>query len=274
MIKLSLDDVQFVGQYSSSWYNKPKNLEWEREAILDNRVFLTDRSVYKNRQYFQRGIETYAFLIESPWNTLTEHQYTMLDADKFKRIFTHYAPLLKFPNARFVSGGCYIAEQNWGIYSKHKLISMFCSGKRHLPGHIIRHYIKDTFKDDVEGYGEGFGNPIDVYNKIIGLEDYRYQIVVENAKEDYYFTEKIIDCFLTGTIPIYWGCPSISKFFNIDGIIQFNTITELDRVLAMLSVTGTQDYLERMNAIKDNFELAKQYVIPEDYMITKYRDEI
>ena len=35
-----------------------------------------------------------------------------------------------------------------------------------------------------------------------------------NGRGDYEFDEKLIDCFLTGTVPIFWGCPSIDKFFK------------------------------------------------------------
>jgi hypothetical protein len=34
-----------------------------------------------------------------------------------------------------------------------------------------------------------------------------------------YFSEKITDCILNKTSPIYWGCSNIGDFFNMDGII-------------------------------------------------------
>ena len=42
----------------------------------------------------------------------------------------------------------------------------------------------------------------------------------------YYFNEKIIDCFFSGTIPIYWGTKNISKYFDENGIIFFPNIDE------------------------------------------------
>jgi len=35
----------------------------------------------------------------------------------------------------------------------------------------------------------------------------------------HYFTEKILDCFRTRTVPIYWGCTNIREHFEADGII-------------------------------------------------------
>jgi hypothetical protein len=38
-----------------------------------------------------------------------------------------------------------------------------------------------------------------------------FHIAIENTQENNYFTEKIIDCFRTYTIPVYCGCPNISN---------------------------------------------------------------
>ena len=50
---------------------------------------------------------------------------------------------------------------------------------------------------------------------------------MENCKSPGYFSEKIIDCLIQGTIPIYWGDPTISSYFNMKGIINFNNIDEI-----------------------------------------------
>jgi hypothetical protein len=46
-----------------------------------------------------------------------------------------------------------------------------------------------------------------------------FNISLENAKQVNYFSEKIIDCFLTFTIPLYIGCPNIGEYFDTRGII-------------------------------------------------------
>ena len=61
-----------------------------------------------------------------------------------------------------------------------------------------------------------------------------FSVIIENSCYDYNFTEKIIDCFIWNNTN-YWGCPSIHKFFNIKGILIFNTIDELDNILHNLS---------------------------------------
>ena len=80
---------------------------------------------------------------------------------------------------------------------------------------------------------------------------------MENSKHDFYFTEKLIDCFLTGTVPIYWGCPGIGKFFDTNGILSFDTLQDAHQ---WLQKADEIDYHSRRSAIMENFERAKSYV--------------
>ena len=49
-----------------------------------------------------------------------------------------------------------------------------------------------------------------------------FSIAIENSRNGCYFTEKILDCFTTRTVPIYWGCPDIGDYFDMNVIITFN----------------------------------------------------
>ena len=95
--------------------------------------------------------------------------------------------------------------------------------------------------------------------KYLYLNDYRFQIVVENDKYETYFTEKLTDCFATGTIPIYWGAPDIGKYFNTDGMILIDD--ELD-----ISLLTEDYYFSKLNAIKDNFERVQKMQGSDDVL--------
>lgn len=83
-----------------------------------------------------------------------------------------------------------------------------------------------------------------------------FSVTIENNKQDYYFTEKIIDCFLTGTVPIYYGCPSIGKFFNINGIIVIDSLDDIIRILPTITV----DLYNQMKPyIEENYKTAQKY---------------
>jgi FkbM family methyltransferase len=49
--------------------------------------------------------------------------------------------------------------------------------------------------------------------KFNGLSPYKFSLAIENSEHINYFTEKIVDCFLTWTKPLYWGCPNIAEYF-------------------------------------------------------------
>ena len=53
--------------------------------------------------------------------------------------------------------------------------------------------------------------------------DYQYSIAIENSRQTHYFTEKLLDCLLTKTIPIYYGCPNIAEYFDTRGWILLET---------------------------------------------------
>ena len=88
------------------------------------------------------------------------------------------------------------------------------------------------------------------------LFDTQYHICIENQPIGNYFTEKLIDCFLTETIPVYWGCTNIGDYFNLDGIILFTTIDEL---LDKVNKLTPDFYEERIQIIKENKKKAIQF---------------
>ena len=52
--------------------------------------------------------------------------------------------------------------------------------------------------------GESYNNNVGViHNKIEFLSSYKFSIAMENTEEEGYLSQKIIDSFLSGTIPIY-----------------------------------------------------------------------
>lgn len=84
----------------------------------------------------------------------------------------------------------------------------------------------------------------------------QFHICIERSSERNYFSEKVIDAFITKTIPIYWGCPNIGDFFDLDGIICVRSVSQLIETVNRLTEA---DYLSRKTAIEDNFLRAQAY---------------
>lgn len=112
------------------------------------------------------------------------------------------------------------------------------------------------------------------HNPLLGdredlFEKFQYSFVIENSIQTNYFTEKLVDCLLMKTIPIYWGCPNISEFFDTTGWIILNSyaantdsLTEemLNGLREEMSRLGPETYDLHRETIQTNVELAQQYI--------------
>lgn len=146
------------------------------------------------------------------------------------------------------------------IYPKTKLVSMISSNKSWSEGHRRRLKMVEEFRNKVDLYGRGF-NTLDY--KEDGLRDYMFSIAIENEKYDTYFTEKLTDCFACGTIPIYYGSKKVSEMFNPDGIIFIEDGFNVEDLNENL-------YNSKMDAVKENFEIACSFPTAEDYIYERY----
>tara|TARA_R100001377_G_scaffold66383_1_gene41621 strand:+ start:2654 stop:3472 length:819 start_codon:yes stop_codon:yes gene_type:complete len=262
-LKIYLQDSAFAHCIFSNNPMPPKQftdkVEWVRDNSFttDDIVVWTDIDIPKA---IHRTGKNIAWLVE-PYDHIPQlYEFVIENAAKFEAIWTHDRELLeKVPNAIELSfGGCWIDDFDWDIHNKIKDFSIIASGKQQHPGHKLRHRIIAGSGNNIDVFGGGY-NPLE--NKIDGLRDYRYHFCIENTKRDYWFTEKLIDCFVTGTIPIYWGCPSIGCFFNTDGMLIFDNINELPELLKQC----TSEYYEsKLDILKSNFELAKNYRLAEE----------
>jgi hypothetical protein len=82
-------------------------------------------------------------------------------------------------------------------------------------------------------------------------------------------TEKLLDCFLTGTIPVYMGTRHTENYFDSEGIIYFEGDENLPDILNSLS---KELYESKIESVNKNFDLAKQYMFPEQ-IIQKYLED-
>jgi hypothetical protein len=80
--------------------------------------------------------------------------------------------------------------------------------------------------------------------------DCMFHIAIENTSIKNMFSEKILDCFQTRTVPIYYGCLNISDYFNIEGIIVVNNLTEIINACNRLT---PETYRNMLPAMEDNY---------------------
>lgn len=143
----------------------------------------------------------------------------------------------------------WISKDDRKVYEKSKNISMIASTKIMCNGHAYRQEIAEKLSHFVDLYGNGRKNKLDY--KLDGLKDYRFSVTMENSIADLYFTEKVLDCFFTGTIPIYWGTQQILHIFNPKGVIMLEDFLE-----KINSFDYEREYQERYDAVIENMKIA------------------
>lgn len=222
------------------------------------------------------------------------HEYLRRYAHLYDVILVFDPETLGLPNAyEKIEGGSWIPPE---IYTKVDIakktfsISSVTGSKASAPGHHLRHVLYNAQKQfsrfPITFFRSGAGDPMHVIennpmlassgcsaasgpSKMPLFETFQYSIVIENNREKNYFTEKIIDCVVTKTIPIYWGSPNIGEYFDTTGWILLgdDIVKSLEDSLSQLDEGHYGRHVEVVNA---NYERAVKIA---DYKRT-YTDAI
>lgn len=83
-----------------------------------------------------------------------------------------------------------------------------------------------------------------------------FHIAVENSFDTNYFTEKLVDCLMTYTVPIYMGCPNIADYFDTDGMILVPPGGSIIDTVNRLTIN---DYWSRAAIIAENAKRSRKY---------------
>lgn len=272
------DNQSWTYPYSFTYGRMPLHLFWDRYS------FRLPIHVYSHNYITEtkgNPQKKYAYLIES--EAIFPGDYEIFDrnpglSNEFDKIFTHSAKILNnYSNAIYVpAAGVYYGTKHGGGQLDEKLylkkdrnISIVSSDKNMCHLHKVRmeiaRYLKNTGKGDVFGTFDG-GKNIKIAES---LTNYRYSFAIENNINEFYFTEKLLNCFASMTIPIYLGAEKIDKFFNKDGIIIIKE-KDLENIDNIIDKCNKADYEDRKEAILDNFERVKKYLCVEDFLYETY----
>jgi len=185
--------------------------------------------------------------------------------DGFDLILTWQASHLKaLPQARqFLPATPWLIPTEWpDFHGEGKLCSLgFLRGaKRRTEGHCLRHEVWEKLREAGEGmniptaFEPGGGVDRAARNRQFRCQ---FVLVIENSRHENYFTEKLLDAFLARCVPLYWGCPNISSYFDHRGIIEING--GLAEIVAACQRLTSEDYATRTEAIDRNFNSATEY---------------
>ena len=99
------------------------------------------------------------------------------------------------------------------------------------------------------GYNIHYDYWTDNYLNVIG--NHKFMICCENTKMETYSTEKIVNPYLAGIIPIYWGSSNVKNIFNPDSMLFLEDETDesFDKLINRVIELDNDDvkYLEFIN---------------------------
>lgn len=105
-------------------------------------------------------------------------------------------------------------------------------------------------------YHNNVGGP--VTDKIDFARGYKFSIAFENSGARGYTTEKIMEAFASGTVPIYWGNPDIAKEFNPRAFINCHDFKSFEEAAEYIRQVDNDDELY--------LSMAKAPIITDDSM--------
>ena len=280
-----MKQIQCVGagfdpSQSSCSNLKPQSFSWTTEPA-ENQVLIDNAILYANKIDRLDSQKSYGWVCESSAivpqliEALKDFHEVIIEDGELEAIFTNDKSLLELSdNFIYCSNGSnfpWIPAESWGIGEKNKLCSMVASPKVMCDGHHYRQKIACKFKDKIDLFGGACGserigisaNLDQEWNdKRIAVCPYKFSIVMENISSDNYFTEKLTDCFATGTVPIYWGAKNIGNFFDSKGIIKLDDDFNVDIL--------TDDLYNKMIPhIEENYKKIKSMEMSDDELAKK-----
>ena len=137
--------------------------------------------------------------------------------------------------------------------------------------------VRNLFYDKLSEYkvvdsGGHFRNNVggSVGNKIEFLSHYKFSICMENSKTQGYISEKLVDCFEAGTIPIYYGDDTILELLNSKSYIHIKNEDEFEEKIELIKKIDNNDTLYQ--------EIIREKIVIDDSRyareLQKYKDFI
>lgn len=251
-------------------YDTPRHIQWKRDGR--KRKVNVYTAAYLSAVKPEKGTLQVAWIIEP--SVINSRSYYALRKHRWQYdyIISHDIEfLLTFSEEKRVfcpGSGSSLYSHEWKIYPKSELVLTVVGDKRKAIGHRFRHEVVKALGSKIDVRGRGYKAFLPTERAEV-YAPYMYQVCIHNTLVADYWSDILIDCFATGTVPIVWGSREyLHKYFDTDGIIFFDTIEELDEILNRIS---EDDYLSRMSAIQKNFETAfNEYKVIEDYLYDNF----
>ena len=109
-------------------------------------------------------------------------------------------------------------------------------------------------------------------NKLVeAYTQYKFVIAMENYQKPGYVTEKILNAFYSGAIPIYWGAPDIDEYFNPKAFINVSDFKNINECVDyVINMTTQQRNIMTSQPIYANTDIA--FLMYDEDPVNELRD--
>ena len=103
------------------------------------------------------------------------------------------------------------------------------------------------------------------------FKDSQFSLIIENSRQANYFSEKLCDCVITKTVPVYWGCPNISEYFDTTGWILLED-ESVEHLAQKINALNAEHYMKNIDTVEKNFKKVKDYIDIEENLNRALRE--
>lgn len=216
-------------------------------AIVFNRVG-------KKNRYIHCAKENVWQVTQEPF-VFHSHDWMIDDQGQYSRVYTHYLPndatkyVRSYPMLTWHVDKTYDELSSMDVPKKTNDISWITSTKSSYPGHKHRLEFLDFIRAsnlELSLFGSGIQYIEDKWDALVG---HRYSLAVENESQDDYWTEKLADCFLAYTLPIYYGCTNIDNYFPTESYILIDINKPEEALDIIQQAIANNEWEKRLPAI-------------------------
>ena len=233
-----------IGQYYADRYNCKKIL-FLGENIRPQK-FNTDYSISfdKSSEKNFRLPLWQAFILKKPeyLNRLLTRQTT----EKFER----------FASFTVSNGNNFMRNSLFDQLSEYKFV------------HSYGRY-KNNDRSLQENEGKGYWR--DIKDDFFMQHPHKFSIVYENTRYPLYCTEKLMDSFLTGQMPIYCGDPAVGEDWNLDAFIHGNNLIDQVKIYDKNPDKFNEKYFEPVFTSSQENKLLDNLASFETWLIDKIK---
>ena len=118
------------------------------------------------------------------------------------------------------------------------------------------------FKDKIDVFGSINGSDSYCDDKYVALAPYKYSLAIEADRFPDYWTEKIADCYLCETMPLYYGCPNIGDYFPPESYVPIDLLDYRASIRAIEEAIdgnaydkGLEKILESKQRVLDRYQV-------------------